>query len=59
MVPPGNANVDRIYEGFEMTSNDQIPFWLSDQSLGGHTFQQFGMDAFLLPHDYLPPPQLW
>lgn len=54
------VNVDNIWRGFEMTSNEQLPVWLSDQSLGGNSFSQNGMDAFLLPNDYLPPaPQIW
>lgn len=55
-----NANIDQIWRGFETTSTDQLPVWLSDQSLGGQTFSQYGIDAFLLPNDYLPPgPQIW
>ncbi|KAH7885934.1 hypothetical protein F5I97DRAFT_1927803 [Phlebopus sp. FC_14] len=54
------ADVDTIWRGFEMTSNEQLPVWISDQSLGGSSFSQQGMDAFLLPADYLPPaPQIW
>jgi hypothetical protein len=54
------VNVDHIWRGFEMTSNEQLPVWLSDQTLGGNSFSQNGMDAFLLPNDYLPPaPQIW
>ncbi|KAJ3556439.1 hypothetical protein NM688_g2024 [Phlebia brevispora] len=55
-----NANIDHILHGFESTSTDQLPVWLSDQSLGGQTFSQYGIDAFLLPNDYLPPgTQIW
>ena len=54
------ANVDNIWRGFEATSTEQLPVWLSDQSLGGNSFSQSGIDAFLLPNDYLPPaPQIW
>jgi hypothetical protein len=54
------VNVDNIWRGFEMTSNEQLPVWLSDQTLGGNSFSQNGIDAFLLPNDYLPPaPQIW
>ena len=54
------ANADYIWRGFEATSNEQLPVWLSDQSLGGNSFSQNGIDAFLLPNDYLPPaPQIW
>ena len=61
---PGNVaftpNVDNIWRGFEATSNEQLPVWLSDQTLGGNSFQQNGMDAFLLPHEFFPPaPQIW
>jgi hypothetical protein len=57
-VPMQDA--EHIWRGFEMTANEQLPVWLSDQSLGGHSFSQNGMDAFLLPTDYLPPaPQIW
>jgi len=60
MIPQQTAEVDNIWRGFEMTSNEQLPVWISDQSLGGNTFSQQGMDAFLLPADYLPPaPQIW
>lgn len=53
-------NVDNIWRGFEATSNEQLPVWLSDQTLGGNSFQQNGMDAFLLPHEFFPPaPQIW
>ncbi|KIJ68212.1 hypothetical protein HYDPIDRAFT_106363 [Hydnomerulius pinastri MD-312] len=60
IMPHHGADVDSIWRGFEMTSNEQLPVWISDQSLGGNTFSQQGMDAFLLPADYLPPtPQIW
>jgi hypothetical protein len=60
MAVQQTGEVDNIWRGFEMTSNEQLPVWLSDQSLGGHSFQQNGMDAFLLPTDYLPPAtQIW
>ncbi|KAI0785462.1 hypothetical protein BC629DRAFT_1517230 [Irpex lacteus] len=54
------ANIDNIWRGFESTSTEQLPVWLSDQTLGGASFSQNGIDAFLLPNDYLPPaPQIW
>ncbi|KAJ3968758.1 hypothetical protein EV361DRAFT_805082 [Lentinula raphanica] len=54
------ADADNIWRGFEMTDNEQLPVWISDQTLGGNSFSQNGMDAFLLPTDYLPPaPQIW
>jgi len=53
------ADVNNIWRGFEATSAEQLPVWLSD-SLGGNSFSQSGIDAFLLPPDYLPPaPQIW
>jgi hypothetical protein len=56
--PPPDA--DQIWQGFEMTAQEQLPVWISDQSLGGNSFSQHGMDAFLLPTNYLPPaPQIW
>jgi len=59
--PHGNvAFTDNIWRGFEATSNEQLPVWLSDQTLGGNSFQQNGMDAFLLPQEFFPPaPQIW
>ncbi|KAH7910701.1 hypothetical protein BJ138DRAFT_1008198 [Hygrophoropsis aurantiaca] len=60
MMPQHGADVDTIWRGFEMTANEQLPVWISDQSLGGNSFSQQGMDAFLLPADYLPPAaQIW
>jgi len=58
--PQYQPNVDHIWRGFEQTSNEQLPVWLSDQTLGGASFSQNGIDAFLLPTDYLPPAtQIW
>lgn len=60
MMPHLVTDVDSIWRGFETTSNEQLPVWISDQSLGGSTFSQQGMNAFLLPTDYLPPAQqIW
>ena len=58
---PGYApNIENIWRGFETTSNEQLPVWLSDQTLGGASFSANGIDAFLLPADYLPAaPQIW
>lgn len=54
------ANLDQIWRGFEQAPSDQLPMWLNDQTLGGNQFTQQGMNAFLLPQDYLPPaPQIW
>ncbi|KAF9456161.1 hypothetical protein BDZ94DRAFT_1292962 [Collybia nuda] len=58
--PHYTTDADHIWRGFEMTANEQLPVWISDQSLGGNSFSQNGMDAFLLPNDYMPPaPQIW
>ena len=55
-----STDAEHIWRGFEMTSTAQLPVWLSDESLGGNSFSQNGMDAFLLPPDYLPPPpRVW
>ncbi|TFK77263.1 hypothetical protein BDN72DRAFT_35198 [Pluteus cervinus] len=48
------ADVENIWRGFEQTSTEQLPVWISE-SLGGHPLSQHGMDAFLLPQDYVPP----
>ena len=54
------GTIDTIWRGFETTSNEQLPVWLSDQTLGGASFSANGIDAFLLPTDYLPAaPQIW
>jgi hypothetical protein len=56
------TDADNIWRGFETTANEQLPVWISDQSLGGNSFSQNGMNAFLLPNDYMPPapaPQIW
>ncbi|ESK98052.1 hypothetical protein Moror_488 [Moniliophthora roreri MCA 2997] len=57
------VEADNIWSGFETTANEQLPVWISDQTLGGNSFSQNGMDAFLLPQEYLPPapaaPQIW
>ncbi|KAG6830299.1 hypothetical protein H0H92_001377 [Tricholoma furcatifolium] len=51
----GMADAEHIWRGFEATANEQLPVWISDQSLGGNSFTQNGMDAFLLPNDYNMP----
>ncbi|KIK70783.1 hypothetical protein GYMLUDRAFT_32836 [Collybiopsis luxurians FD-317 M1] len=48
------ADAENIWRGFEMTANEQLPVWISDQTLGGTSFSQNGMDAFLLPNEYFP-----
>lgn len=52
------TDAEHIWRGFETTANEQVPIWMSDQSLGGNSFTQNGMDAFLLPNDYMPAPQI-
>ncbi|KAI6095508.1 hypothetical protein EDD16DRAFT_1678199 [Pisolithus croceorrhizus] len=58
MVPQYGTDAEIIWRGFETSPNEQLPFWITDQSLGGNTFSQQGMDAFLLPPDYRAP-QIW
>ncbi|KAF9447804.1 hypothetical protein P691DRAFT_760464 [Macrolepiota fuliginosa MF-IS2] len=56
----GVADAEHIVQDYRTTANEQLPVWISDQTLGGNQFMQNGMDAFLLPPDYLPPaPQIW
>ncbi|KAL0071822.1 hypothetical protein AAF712_000744 [Marasmius tenuissimus] len=52
---------DHIWSGFETTSNEQLPVWISDQTLGGNQFSQHGMESFLLPPEYsqAQPHQIW
>ncbi|KAF7306766.1 Fungal-trans domain-containing protein [Mycena indigotica] len=59
--PPHHpSEAEHIWRGFEMTASEQLPVWISDQSLGGNSFSQNGINAFLLPQDYLPAtPQIW
>ncbi|KDR85368.1 hypothetical protein GALMADRAFT_234194 [Galerina marginata CBS 339.88] len=57
---PNFAEAEQIWRGLEQTSAEQLPVWISDQSLGGQSFSQHGMDAFIIPTDYLPPTtQIW
>lgn len=38
--------------------SDQLPVWLTDHTLGG--ISQHGMDAFIMPTEYVPAaPQIW
>lgn len=58
------ANLDQIWRGFEGTANEQLPMWLSDQSLGGNSLSQLGLEAFMMPIEYEPQqqyttPQIW
>ena len=58
VVPPptrGEVNAESIWENFRNYEQLQLPVWMSDQTLGGTSFQHQGIDAFLLPNDYLYP----
>ncbi|KAL0578601.1 hypothetical protein V5O48_003392 [Marasmius crinis-equi] len=58
----GFPEAEHIWSGFEMTSNEQLPVWISDQTLGGNQFSQHGMESFLLPPEYAhtgQAPQIW
>ncbi|KAH6916892.1 hypothetical protein BKA70DRAFT_1250880 [Coprinopsis sp. MPI-PUGE-AT-0042] len=59
--PPGPppTDVDQIWQGLSGFPQEQLPVWISDQSLGGNSFSQHGMDAFLLPNDPVAAPQIW
>ena len=46
------ANLDQIWRGFEGATNEQLPMWLSDQSLGGNSLSHFGLEAFMMPAEY-------
>lgn len=49
-----------ILRRLESTEANQLPVWISDQSLGGQSFPQHGIDAFLIPPEYLPnSTQIW
>jgi len=49
-----------ILRRLETTETNQLPVWISDESLGGESFPQQGMDAFLIPPEYLPnSTQIW
>lgn len=56
---PHATDAENIWRGFETTENEQLPVWISDSTLGGNSFTQNGMDAFLLPINYLPAQQIW
>ena len=58
------ANLDQIWRGFEGSSNEQLPMWLTDQSLGGNSITQYGLEAFMMPAEYdqraqFATPQIW
>jgi len=51
---------EQFLRGLDQTEVAQLPVWLSDQSLGGQSFSQHGMDAFIIPPDLFPPTtQIW
>ncbi|KAF8167734.1 hypothetical protein B0H34DRAFT_682848 [Crassisporium funariophilum] len=56
---PNFAEAEQIWRSME--HEEQVPVWISDQSLGGNSFSQHGMDAFIIPTEYLPvaPQQIW
>lgn len=60
LAHPSFAEAEQIWRGLEQATGD-LPTWISDQSLGGQSFSQHGMDAFIIPPDYLPvaPQQIW
>lgn len=43
------ANLDLIWKGFEGATNDQLPMWITDQTLGGQSLSQLGLEAFMMP----------
>ena len=56
---PHPTDTDHIWRGSEQAS-DQLPVWMTDHSLGGTSFTQHGMDAFIMPTEYVPAaPQIW
>lgn len=54
---------DQIWRDVEQqnTQSGLEQTWISDQTLGGQSFSQHGMDAFMIPTEYLPviPQQIW
>jgi len=57
---PHSVDIDQIWRGTEQTSSDRLPVWMTDHSLGGTSFSQHGMDAFIMPTEYVPAaPQIW
>lgn len=58
------ANLDQIWRGFEGSTNEQLPIWLTDQTLGGNSITQYGLEAFMMPAEYdqrnqFTTPQIW
>ena len=53
-------DAEHIWDRYQRTASEQLPVWISDQTLGGQRFSQEGMNAYLLPNEYMPPaPQIW
>ena len=55
---PHPIDTDHMWRGPEQTSSEQVPVWMTDHSLGGTSFEQHGMDAFIMPTEYVPA-QIW
>jgi hypothetical protein len=56
---PNFPETEQIWRGLEQ-SPGELPVWISDQSLGGQSFSQHGMDAFIIPTEFIPTaPQIW
>jgi hypothetical protein len=56
---PNFPETEQIWRGLEQ-SPGEVPVWISDQSLGGQSFSQHGMDAFIIPPEFIPTaPQIW
>ena len=58
------SNLDQIWRGFEGQTNEQLPMWLTDQSLGGGSLVNFGLEAYMMPPEYdqrtaYTTPQIW
>jgi hypothetical protein len=59
-LPYPHSTDGHVWRGNEQTSSDQLPVWMTDHSLGGTDFSQHGMDAFIMPTEYVPAaPQIW
>lgn len=60
---PHSTEADHSWRGSEQTPSDQLPVWMNDHSLGGTLFSQHGMDAFIMPTEYVSmattAPQIW
>lgn len=53
-------SIDHIWRGFDTTANEQLPVWLSDQTLGGVSVSQQGMEGLLMPAEFVSTStQIW